>query len=132
MENNLKKIIELRQSSGLTQTELAKLIGSNSNTLSRLEKGLNKSPKVVKKIAEYFQVDYADLIISGQESNGNDKSTITERLYNDMKEEMKFLKAEIKAYREREKFFMSQLGKLRGTITKPWTQKESPIYLEAA
>lgn len=57
---------ELRQSQGMTQTELAKVIGINLRTLQNYELGvcLPKSPVTVNRIAAYFNVPLQSLVKS--------------------------------------------------------------------
>ena len=59
-----RKIRELRESNGLTQEELAKLLGNYSaSAISYFEKGA-RYPRVgeISKIAEIFQVDVQNLL----------------------------------------------------------------------
>lgn len=120
MSNNVKKIVHLREERGLKQGELADILGITQSRLSQVENGKRKLPAVVKSIAEYFEVDYNDLIISTEEQKATIEPSITERLYKDMKEEIKFLRDEMKMYREREKYFMNQLGKVKGSEFIGW------------
>ncbi len=60
MERDFKnnKIVALRQEKGLSQCQLAKLIGTSQANLSRWEKGIIE-PSVVEcwKIADFFEVN---------------------------------------------------------------------------
>lgn len=51
------KIRELRKEAGMSQRELANVIGSNQANLSRWEKGLNE-PSIMEcwKLADFFEV----------------------------------------------------------------------------
>ncbi len=57
---------ELRKSQGMTQSELAKVIGINLRTLQNYELGvcLPKSPVTVNRIADYFNVPLQSLVKS--------------------------------------------------------------------
>ena len=58
METNFgTKIKELRDASGMTQTELAERIGVSKSVISAYEKGIrNPSHKVIQSIAEVFGI----------------------------------------------------------------------------
>lgn len=54
LKNKLK---ELREEKGLTQTELAEILGTNQKTLSHWEVGRNNPrPHVMQRIENFFEV----------------------------------------------------------------------------
>jgi transcriptional regulator with XRE-family HTH domain len=58
MEFNTKKIRELRQLRGLSQTELAEVSGIDQRQLSRYETGKNiPIPRTQRRLAKAFCVD---------------------------------------------------------------------------
>ncbi|MBE6735382.1 MAG: helix-turn-helix transcriptional regulator [Clostridia bacterium] len=86
---------ELRNAQGLTQSELAKIVGVNLRTLQNYELGvcLPKSPVTLNRIAAYFNVplqslvksdDFYRLLASEQKENGRDQDRM--ELYRLMQE----------------------------------------------
>jgi transcriptional regulator with XRE-family HTH domain len=47
---------------GLSQRELAKVVGVPSRTVQRLEAGLGARPAMAKKVADFFDVFVTDLM----------------------------------------------------------------------
>lgn len=56
-------IAEAREEKNLSQRALAKLAGINSSGLSKIEAGEREpSPKILRKISKYIDVNYSDLM----------------------------------------------------------------------
>lgn len=56
-------IAEARENAKLSQRQLAKLAGINSSGLSKIEAGeRDPSPKILRKISKYIEVNYNDLM----------------------------------------------------------------------
>ena len=56
-------IAEAREKKDLSQRQLAKLAGVNSSGLSKIEAGeRDPSPKILRKISKYINVNYSDLM----------------------------------------------------------------------
>lgn len=57
-------IAKKREEKGLSQRQLAKLANVNSSELSKIEAGIRKdpSPKILRKISNYIDITYNDLM----------------------------------------------------------------------
>ena len=56
-------IAEAREQKNLSQRQLAKLAGINSSGISKIEAGeRDPSPKILRKISKYIEVNYNDLM----------------------------------------------------------------------
>jgi transcriptional regulator with XRE-family HTH domain len=70
------KLKELRESSNMTQAELADVLGLKRATVTQYESGrISPSKNVLIKIANYFQVSVDDLI--GQKESHGDENQFT-------------------------------------------------------
>lgn len=79
---------ELRQSSGLTQNELAKKLGVSDSTIRMIELGQRKgSNKVVTKIADYFNVSLDYLNGRTNKTSDNEKTKMIDEFLNDLIDE---------------------------------------------
>lgn len=68
-QNNLAvRIVDLREKSGMAQTELAKKMGFDKSTMSKVENGSRKvSSEELKKLSNIFNVS-ADYLLGRKES----------------------------------------------------------------
>jgi len=57
----LERMKTVRQSRGLTQTELAERIGSNQSYVSKIERGMTVPSRVAERIAETLMCPVTDL-----------------------------------------------------------------------
>ncbi|GAA0181406.1 hypothetical protein SH2C18_39430 [Clostridium sediminicola] len=79
---------ELRQSSGLTQNQLAKKLGVSDSTIRMIELGQRKgSNKVVTKIADYFNVSLDYLNGRTNKTSDNEKTKMIDEFLNDLIDE---------------------------------------------
>ena len=71
-----EKIKNLRKQKGLTQTELAKKMGTTQSTIYKYEKGLRTIPlNVIEKFANVFETS-VDLLLNTKENKNNDQGDI--------------------------------------------------------
>lgn len=63
-----EKIRKSREISGLTQDELGRIIGVDSQTISRYETGLIKNPKLqmIEALSNALHLTFQDLVLSGK------------------------------------------------------------------
>jgi transcriptional regulator with XRE-family HTH domain len=58
----MKNLARIRDSRGLTQTQLAEMVGANQATISKIEKGVgNPTLSMILRIADALKCDAADL-----------------------------------------------------------------------
>lgn len=60
--NNSRHLRKRRVRRPMTQGELAKAIGVSLMTICRVERGNSCSPKLLYRLAEYFEVDWRTLL----------------------------------------------------------------------
>ena len=59
---DMKNLARIRDSRGLTQTQLADMVGANQATISKIEKGVgNPTLSMIQRIADALKCDPADL-----------------------------------------------------------------------
>ena len=59
---HMKNLARIRESRGLTQTQLAEMVGANQATISKIEKGVgNPTLSMILRIADALKCDPADL-----------------------------------------------------------------------
>lgn len=81
---NLK---DYRKNKGITQRDLADIIGTNNTTLSNWEKGISKPDiDTIIKISNYFGISIDDLIFSAEEKKGKVKGKVNGNLLNKIEE----------------------------------------------
>lgn len=64
--NTAERIKKLRESRGLSQEQLAKIIGVDRTTIVKYETGASRPTRYLKKIAHYFDVT-TDYLLGGEE-----------------------------------------------------------------
>ena len=60
----------IRMGKGLRQTQVAKATGVSQPSISEAESGQNQDPPMFKKLAKFYGVALADLIIEDAPKNG--------------------------------------------------------------
>lgn len=60
--NTAERLKELRERKGLSQEQLAKIIGVDRTTIVKYETGASRPTRYLKKIAEYFNVSIDELL----------------------------------------------------------------------
>jgi transcriptional regulator with XRE-family HTH domain len=67
MTYDIDRLITARIHRGLSQRALAEALGISNQLISLIENGRNKSPKTLKKIADYLQVPMEEVVIQQRE-----------------------------------------------------------------
>lgn len=67
MPYDFKQLKAGRERLGLTQTELADILGLTKQALSYIEHGLRQSPPTIKAYADAVRVRMKDIVISDEE-----------------------------------------------------------------
>lgn len=79
MINFKDTLIRLRKSRGLTQEDLAKIIGVSRGAIANYEKGIREpSFEMLEKLADYFNVSMSELL-------DDDQASRLLKYYNDLK-----------------------------------------------
>lgn len=75
-QNNLAiRIVDLREKQGITQTELAKKMGLDKSSMSKIENGTRKvSSDELRKLSDIFEVSADYLLGTVSKKNNNDLS----------------------------------------------------------
>ena len=119
--NTAERLKELRESQGLSQEQLAKIIGVDRTTIVKYETGASRPTRYLKKIAHYFNVTTDYLL--GNEVLQTKKIILTQK----EKEHLKRYRALTDDHKEAVDAQLDFFYK-KDTDNAGFVEKESPKY----
>lgn len=125
-----EQIKKAREEKGLSQRQLAKIAGTNSSGLSKIEAGEREpSLKILKKICRYMDLNYNELVFElGMGCKINPQNKLIQDYYNNL--DFELIKETYQTYKNRYEMALNQLDFLNKQYDTCKTKEETELLID--